>query len=183
MPIGIKKDQEMLTDEQLRYLNRIPKDRIINIYPFDPVKVEQISDSVLDRIRSSISEIWRVEFYGSSALGISGQKDIEVMILCPADLFPEYLPALIKEFGNSKPWTKGATSIGWEWEEDGYNVELYLADPDSKSTKEQLKVIEILKENRELLDEYENLKSSFDGKSYRDYQKAKYKFYNRILVK
>lgn len=27
----------------------------------------------------------------------------------------------------------------------------------------------------------EQLKQRFDGKSYRDYQKAKYKFFNRIL--
>ena len=171
----------MLNDDQRKYLASIPKDQIVHIYSFDKASVEKITDSIIDRVRSSISEVWPIKFIGASALGISGQKDIDAYILCPVGEFKLYLPALTKEFGNPKPWYVGQTSIVWNWEEDGYNIELYLTDPDSPATQEQLKVFELLKDNPKLLTEYEQLKQIFDGKSYHDYQKAKYEFYNRIL--
>lgn len=173
----------MLTDSQIRYLNSISKTRTVNVYPFDTEKVKIIFESILDRVRSSISEVWPIQFLGSSALEISGQKDIEVFILCPSNSFQPYIPMLTKEFGSPNPWIKGTTSIGWEWEEDGYNIELYLTDPKAPETIEQLQVFDLLKENQKLRDEYETLKLSFDGKSYQDYQKAKYRFFNRILEK
>ena len=173
----------MLTDNQKKYLANIPRNRTVRIFPFDATMVKKITDSILDRVRSSISEVWPIQFLGSSALGISGQKDIEVFIVCPSDSFQPYIPMLMKEFGSPNPWIKGTTSIGWEWEEDGYNIELYLTDPKAPETIEQLQVFEILKENPALKAEFENLKLGFDGKSYRDYQKAKYRFFNRILDK
>jgi len=45
----------------------------------------------------------------------------------------------------------------------------------------QIKVYDILKSNKELLKEYEELKLKFNGKSFIDYQRAKYMFYNKIL--
>lgn len=173
----------MLNDNQRKYLISLPKNTLVKIFPFNKTAVEKISGLILDRLRSSISEVWPIQFLGSSALGISGQKDIEVFILCPSDSFQPYIPMLMKEFGSPNPWIKGTTSIGWEWEEDGYNVELYLTDPEAPETIEQLQVFDLLKENQTLKAEYENLKLSFDGKSYRDYQKAKYLFFNRILDK
>ena len=52
----------------------------------------------------------------------------------------------------------------------------------TKPPERQIKVFEILKSDEKLLKEYEELKLSFDGKSYKDYQRAKYEFYNKILT-
>ena len=173
----------MLTNDEINYLTRIPKEKMVRIYPFDRFKVETIQNSIIDRVRESISEVWPLQFLGTSALGISGQKDIDAYILCPISEFNVYIPILMKEFGYAESYIAGATSVPWSWEEDGYNIELYLTDPKSPAMKRQLKVFEILKNDRELLNEYEELKQGFDGKSYRDYQKAKYIFYNKILLK
>ena len=69
------------------------------------------------------------------------------------------------------------TFIEWKFKKNGYEVEVYLTEPPER----QIRVFEILKSNKKLLKEYEDLKVSFDRKSYKDYQKAKYEFYNRIL--
>lgn len=50
-----------------------------------------------------------------------------------------------------------------------------------KPPERQIKVYEILKSNKELLKEYEELKLKFNGKSFKDYQRAKYEFYHKIL--
>ena len=47
--------------------------------------------------------------------------------------------------------------------------------------KEQIKIFNIFKNSHAILKEYEKLKSSMNGKAYKDYQIAKYKFYNRVL--
>ena len=171
----------MLTRAETKYLAAIPKDRTVRICPFDAVKVERISESIVERVRKRVTEVWEIKFLGASALGIAGQKDIDVFLLCPADSFKLYLPSLTREFGQPKPWKTRQPSIDWEWEEDGYAVELSLTSPHSPATRRQLKVLELLQKDPALLAEYGRLKQGFDGKGYHDYQKAKYGFYNRML--
>ena len=47
--------------------------------------------------------------------------------------------------------------------------------------KEQNDIFNILKTNPDILKEYEDLKISLNGQSFREYQRQKYKFYNRVL--
>ena len=56
-----------------------------------------------------------------------------------------------------------------------------MTNPDSGTMKEQLAVFEILKSDPQLLSQYESLKLRMNGKFFRDYQEAKYEFYNQIL--
>lgn len=65
---------------------------------------------------------------------------------------------------------------------DGFNVELYLTDPNTPQMQEQIRVYELLKNNPDLLEEYGRIKKSADGMSMREYQRQKYEFYNRILT-
>ena len=117
---------------------------------------------------------------GSVALGISGQKNIDIYALAGPKDFNKYLPIFEKLFGKVDKQGKYVkkTFIEWKFKKDGYEIEIYLTEPPER----QIQVYEVLKSNKKLLKEYEDLKSSFDGKSYKDYQKAKYKFYNKILV-
>lgn len=78
-----------------------------------------------------------------------------------------------------KPKNTHDAFVEWSFTESEYPVELYLTEPPER----QIKVFEILKSNKELLKEYEELKLKFNGKSLRDYQRAKYEFYSRILMK
>ncbi len=118
---------------------------------------------------------------GSVALGIVGQKDIDIYALADTEDFGKYLPTFEKLFGKLDKQGKYVkkTFVEWKFQKDSYEVEVYLTE----SPERQIKVFEILKSNKKLLKEYENLKLSFNGKRYKDYQKAKYEFYNRILEK
>lgn len=163
----------MLTKDEKDYLKKIPASKKASIKPFDQ-QAKKVGDSVVSKIKKALPKV-KVLFMGSTALGIAGQNDIDIYVLSEPKDFDKYLPNLKKLFGAPKHIHK--TFIEWKFDKSGYPVELYLTEPPEK----QIKVFEILKSNKKLLKRYENLKLKFNGKSFRDYQRAKYEFYNQIL--
>lgn len=67
--------------------------------------------------------------------------------------------------------------LEWKFLKNGYNIQIYLTE----LPKRHIKIFEILKSNKSYLQEYEALKLKFNNKSYRDYQEAKFLFFNKIL--
>lgn len=167
----------MITPDEEKYLETFSKTKKVKIFAYDK-KSKEITDEIIAKINKFIPEL-EVKFIGSPALGISGQKDIDLYIMCTQNKFPEYLQKMMQLF--DIPEIMNKESIKWNFKKSGFDVELYLTDPATPEMQRQLKVFETLKNNSKLLKEYEKLKESFNGKSYRDYQKAKYDFYNRIL--
>ncbi len=163
----------MLTKDEKNYLAEIPTSQKVTIKVFDP-KARNTGESIVSKIKASLPGI-KVLFMGATALGIAGQNDIDIYVLADPKEFSKYLPSLKKLLGKPKHIHK--TFIEWNFEENGYSVELYLTEPPER----QIKVFQILKSDKKLLKKYENLKLKFDGKSFRDYQKAKYEFYDKIL--
>ena len=165
----------MLTEGQKDYLNKLTPERageIINISPYNP-KTEIISNKVTDRIRQIIPEA-DIRYMGASALKISGQNDVDIYIICPALLKENYLLKLTPELGQ---WVKNK----WQWHEDEIEVSVYLSDPEDIKFREQLETFKIFKDDPRILKEYEILKESMSGQIYKEYQTAKYEFYNHIL--
>lgn len=163
----------MITKDEKDYLSKIDPSRKVAIYPFDP-KAKRVGESIVAKIKKALPKS-KVLFMGAAALGIGGQNDVDIYVLAKQVEFDKYLPPLEKLFG--KPKHSHKTFIEWAFDKNGYHVELYLTEPPERQTK----VFEILKSDKKLLKEYEELKLKFNGKSFRDYQKAKYEFYNRIL--
>ncbi len=163
----------MLTQDEENYLAKIDPTRKVSISAFDP-RAKETGDLIVKRIKDKLPDA-RVLFMGATALGIAGQNDIDIYVLSESSKFGEHLPILEKLFG--KPKNIHETFIEWSFTEKGYPVELYLTEPPDR----QIKVYDILKSNKELLKEYEELKLKFNGKSFIDYQRAKYMFYNKIL--
>jgi len=116
---------------------------------------------------------------GASALKISGQNDIDLYILSPVADFDQHLPLLVKQFGD--PISSQPASVRWVRTEDGFDVEIYLTDPQTESVQRQMKVFELLRDHSDLCKEYELLKLAAANLSLREYQRCKYEFYNRIL--
>lgn len=168
----------MLTNDEESFLKTISVSQKVSIKPFDN-KITEISEEIISKIKKAFSDL-EVLHLGASGLGISGQNDIDIYALSNPKNFNKYLPELIKIFG--KPLHKHEKSIEWKFKRFGFDVEFYLTDPKSPSMQRQIQIYNILKSNKKLLKEYENLKLSFNGKNFRDYQKAKYEFYNRILT-
>ena len=167
----------MLTKEEKDYLSKIDPNRKVSIHPFNS-KGKALGEAIVKQIKNHFPKL-KVLFMGSVALGISGQKDIDIYALAEPKDFGKYLPIFEKLFGkvDKKGKYVKKSFVEWKFNKDGYEIEIYLTEPPER----QIKVYEILKSNKKLLKEYEGLKLSFDGKSYKDYQKAKYEFYNKIL--
>ena len=58
---------------------------------------------------------------------------------------------------------------------------IYLTDPITSQVQEQIDVFNMLKNNPDLLKEYEQIKLTAAHLTYKQYQIQKYEFYNRIL--
>jgi hypothetical protein len=70
----------------------------------------------------------------------------------------------------------------WEWkkEKEGWEVDILLIDPQSEKFKYQTGVVWRMQRDPLLLSEYERLKYSLNGKSERDYEREKQKFFMKI---
>jgi len=166
----------MLTKEEKDYLEKIPADKKVVIYPYDS-KTIKIADEFIQKIKSIDSKL-KVVHLGASSLKISGQGDIDLSVLCPKNQFSIIKEKLSKVFGQN---IEGNSIIEWNFEKDGHEISIYLADPTNSSTSRQLKIQEILKNNHNLLKEYQQLKEKSAPLGYREYQRKKYEFYNKIL--
>lgn len=167
----------MLTPDQEKYLETIPKDKKIFIQDFNPA-VKIASDKVVVMIKAE-NPGWNVWPMGSSELGIAGQNDIDINIPINEDQVQEYLPKLEKIFGS--PRQKEKLPMKWTFDQDGFEVELYLTNSNTKTFQEHLDVFTMLKEHPGLRERYEEIKKSANGGSFREYMKKKYELFNEIL--
>ncbi len=167
----------MLTPNEEKYLKTIPEDKIANVHPFNP-KVKEVANVIIQQIKTSCPDL-EVFFGGSSALGIAGQNDIDMNLLSSPDKYPKYLPALTSLFG--EPKKTNPILVKWEFEKNGFEVELYLTDKNSSELQRQIKVNDLIKNNLEYQKEYQDIKLACNGLSFREYMKKKYEFFNKIL--
>lgn len=170
----------MLTPDEQHFLDHLSPavaNKQIVIRPYSD-KVKEKAEEVMSSIRKAYPDL-DVRLMGAAGLGISGQNDIDIYILSKGYEFEKYLPGLKKLFG--MPKSTNQSSIAWKFTNHSHDVELYLTDPDAPTTQRQIKVFETLKSNPALLQEYEKLKQSLNGSTYKEYQTKKYEFYNRLL--
>ena len=169
----------MLTSDELDYLNKIPADKTVKIYPYNP-KITEVVEEIVDSINKAYPDL-EIKHMGASALKISGQNDIDIYTFSDPKNFDRYLPGLTKLL--REPLHKHETFCEWKFKKEGIDIEFYLTAKDSKTMQKQIRVFEKLRDNSDLLKEYENVKSSMNGKSFKEYQEKKYEFYHRILEK
>lgn len=166
----------MLTSNQEKYLLTIPEDKVIFIKPFDP-RVKEVARNIISKIKEVLPGT-KILFMGASALGIAGQNDIDITILSNGE-FERHSNSLENLFG--KPAKSNPTLVKWEFIQDSFEVELYLNNTMSPILQEQIDTFNLLKNNQELLKEYEQIKLEADSLSFREYMRRKYEFFNKIL--
>lgn len=167
----------MLTIEQENYLQTLPDDPI-TVSPWDP-NTNKIAGELITKIKIIFPEL-EVLYTGASALGIAGKNDIDISILDEIKNFEEHLPKFIELLG--QPLKKGQKNIRWEFNKDGYDVDVFLTDKNSPQIKEQKKTFELLRDNPLLLNEYRKIKETAYGLNRHEYQRRKYEFFNRIIA-
>lgn len=166
----------MLLPGQKDYLSKLPPERAmakVSIKSWDS-RIPSVAESVVKKIKNKIPEA-DVKFMGASALGISGQNDIDIYVLCSDKEKDAYTEKLKELFGEKTKEKK------WKFFEGGFEVSVYINNPEDQKQKEQIEIFEIFKNNPKILKEYEELKLSMNGKTYKEYQTVKYEFYNRVL--
>lgn len=172
-------DLTMLTPDQEKYLSKFSDYEMITVVPWEPRGLD-IAQAVIDEIKSVTLDL-EIIFIGSLPLRIAGQRDVDLSVLSPAKDFPIHQAKLEKKFG--RPDVSNPTSIGWHFMRDDYGVSVYLTDPVTSQVREQIDVFNLLKNHQNLLKEYEQIKLNSADKPYKEYQRRKYEFFNRILGK
>lgn len=167
----------MLTQEQEKYLETISEDKKASIHAFNPA-ARKAAHEIIDKIKTAgiKSEVWNIS---SSELGIAGQNDIDINVLSSPKKYRDELPILEKLFG--QPRQTETLPMKWEFEQDGFGVELHLTDATTQTFKEHLDVFSELKYNPSLAAKYEEIKKSCIGKGFKEYMRKKYEFFNEIL--
>lgn len=170
----------MLTENQKKFLDFLPPEksnRIVRVEPWDPRGL-MLASQIVEDIQKAVPDL-EILLGGSVPLKIAGEKDIDITVYCPKSEQAKYTPHLARLLG---PHTsEGQSHTGWAFEKDGYNATVYLSDPRSPNTIEQKQVHLLLASRPDLAREYEQVKLAMNGKTYKEYQSAKYDFFNRIL--
>ncbi len=167
----------MLTKGETDYLAKIPDDQKMVVKPWNS-KGLKIADQVIAEIRTVESDL-EIMLLGSLPLKILGQEDIDISVFCIKSEQPKHLDNFKKLFG--EPNRIGTNSTGWDFERDGFLVSVWLTDPTTETTKAQVEVFSLLKNNSELLKEYAKIKEEAKDLPYKEYQRRKYEFYHKIL--
>lgn len=173
-------DWIMLTEGQQNFLNSLKPEelnRIVKIEPWGPRGFE-FANQLVNQIKQAVPKL-EVQLMGSVYFKIAGERDIDITIYCPKSDHAKYTPIIEKLFG--KHTSEGKNHIGWAFDKDDYHVTVFLSDLASPNAQLQKQFFGLLKDRPDLVKEYEQIKLAMDGKTYKDYQIAKYNFYNRVL--
>lgn len=157
------------------YIFTFPKNKYITISNFDP-KLKIKGEEIVARLAKEFP-FAKVHFFGSVALELPGQGDLDLMMECSKYNFYNYSMKLEKIYGIpvfSKP-----DFLQWEFEEDGYQGELALATPDSRLFKMYSHVFDVLNQ-KEVKAAYKKLKLESNGISKRAYEKKRLRFFNDL---
>lgn len=154
-----------------------PDDQYIKIYPYNP-RITQKGRNLVKSISQKLPHL-KICFHGSAALGIAGQRDIDIVVNCQPSDFDLYLPALILLFG--LPTKRRPNFIEWQFRRNNCDIDITLIDSFHPRSIETIRVYEILKKDKQLLQTYEQLKLSSNGTSVREYKRRRMQFFNQIL--
>jgi hypothetical protein len=152
-------------------------DKIYHAKPWTPA-VAQAAQRIIDAIYARAPEL-EVLFMGAAALGLPGEYDIDLDILCDTEDKDRYVALLEPVLGQPKERTKMLAS--WAFERDGFMVDAILSDPAHSHVPRQRKRFEMLKQDPQLLEKYRQFKIESDGLPYDEYMRRKKDFLNTYL--
>lgn len=174
----VRRDAKLLwvAPKAFLYSFTFPKDKYVQILPFDP-DTKNIGVDLVRKIRAKHRDL-QVHFVGSASLGIPGQKDIDLLAECQPKDFHKYLPALIEIFGND--YKRRAKFVEWHITYKGCDVQLMLIDPMHRTFRDIMEVSSLFKEDKALLEKYKQIKIDCNGESLREYKRRRLEFFNQI---
>lgn len=167
----------MITEQQEKYLRTLSDTQTVHIKAFD-VRARDTAEELIVELKRCFSEI-NIIYFGSSALGISGENDVDLGIVNSV-LAPTY-KKLREMFGSELKYDEKRHIVRWEFMRNGFKVELFLTDSISPELQEQIETQKLLLHDASLRADYEEIKRAAEGVSIREYTKRKMEFFNKIL--
>lgn len=168
----------MLTPEQETWINGMPDDKYIEIFPYDP-NSETIFENLCASLETQL-EGMRLEHHGATSLKISGQNEIDTYVPVPPEEFDKsvsFLTSILSQPASHHPGERARFSQ----EIDGKHVDVFLVNQEHENWKNLLRFEEYLRSHSDALDAYKKLKENSAGLSIREYYRRKTAFINDIL--
>lgn len=153
-----------------------PTDKYVSIKPYNPA-VTRTGEKLVRMIHTFYPDL-KINFIGSSVLGISGQKDIDLIIESPPKDFHLYLSGLISVLG--EPVKRRKNLIEWDTKLEDCIIDVLLLDHSNPIGRKTIKTYERIKKNTAFLKQYEKLKLAADGVSLREYKRRRLEFFNMV---
>lgn len=169
----------MLTPEQEKWIDSL-SDRPVTIVPYDE-RSERLFNEVRSEIYGLLGRDIEVEHEGSSALGISGQDEIDVSIAVSKDKIEEYIPKLETVFGPVRKRYEDRARFEVRREEK--KIDLKIVDMNNQNSLEAKLFKEYMLNHPEDLERYRVLKEESHGQTTKEYYRRKIEFINDILAK
>lgn len=175
----IKRDLMLLLNTPREYLYSFtyPSYKKIIISKYDK-RVYQFGRNITKKVNSLLPKL-KIHFYGSAALKICGQRDIDLFAECDPKEFDLNIKKLVNIFG--KNYKRRNSFVEWNTKVSNIDVEFILIDPKSKMFAVQRDTFKSLKKNKTYLNEYAQIKMNANKLNYREYQRRRLEFFNRIL--
>lgn len=171
----------MLLERQHNYIRDLPEEiaeKPVAIYPWEERGL-LIANSIVADIKNADPSL-EVFLGGSLPLKIAGQRDVDIVGVCPEAEFDFHRARLATIFGH--PQKEDQASVVWHFIKDDYVIGVYLTNPiASDQFKRQSEMFDLFKKRPDLLKQYEDLKLASDGIPYKIYQQRKYEFFNAII--
>ena len=157
---------------------KFPSKDKLQVFPYDPVS--NIKARELMRKIMKLCPNLEIHLIGSIGLKIEGRGDIDLYAVTPSAILSETFSKITSVFG--KPVKTGKTFSEWKFKYEGYPVELHVANPKDKDYYGQILLFNLLKNNREYLNEYRNLKIELNNRSMREYVSRRMVLFNKVLL-
>lgn len=171
----------MLTKQDIEWLNKLPKWKKAKIIPYNP-KVKDVFEKQKKEILDILGKDVQVLHLGATALGISGQGEIDLVIPTSLDNFDKFIEELEKVYGKPKSFS-AKKRVRFNSQKDDIDIEIILVNQDSEGWKRNVVFENYLKNHPETLKAYKELKESNSGIGMREYYRKKIEFINGILEK
>lgn len=148
------------------------------VHFFESEEIFEKAKNIFNRKKEEIEKMIEdadVQHVGSCAIpGAVGKFDVDVQVRISKDSFDKSVEVLYKQYNRKHPELWNGEMAIFE-QEDEVQIDIVLTVIDSKYD-DYYKVRDYLINNPEKLEEYNELKRSFEGELYSEYRKAKAEF-------
>jgi GrpB-like predicted nucleotidyltransferase (UPF0157 family) len=154
-------------------------DGIVAIGEYDP-RIAKIAAAWQQRLDSIVSGL-PIHWVGSTALGIPGLPDVDLVVECDASRIAEFVEPLSRLL--DRPIGRTRRYARWSRQEGDVTVDVLLADPETRLYRRVTESYRLMLAKPELLEEYKDIKRQSQGLSRRWYEYRRNRFFNKLFFK